>query len=66
MLPTISGPATSLDLLYRTLRPEPLIDAEEFKQYYREQVNRVRGEDTVGRLSLKLQQAYKALPLKHS
>ena len=64
MLPTDYGPATELDDLYRTLRPEPLIDPEEFKRYYREQVNQVRGEDTVARLSLKLQQAYGALPLK--
>lgn len=64
MLPTAGGPATDLDHLYRTLRPEPLIDPEEFKEYYREQVNEVRGEDTVARLSLKLQQAYRTLPFK--
>ena len=64
MLPTDYGPATNLDDLYRTLRPEPLIDPEEFKRYYRGQVNQVRGEDTVARLSLKLQQAYRALPFK--
>ena len=59
MHPIAGGPATNLDQLYRTLRPEPLIGAEEFKMYYRPQVNRVRGEDTVARLSLKLQQAYR-------
>jgi hypothetical protein len=64
MYPIAGGPATNLDQLYRTLRPEPLIGAEEFKMYYRPQVNRVRGEDTVARLSLKLQQAYRALPFK--
>ena len=64
MLPTGGGPATTLDDLYRTLSPEPLTKPEEFRQYYRGQVNDVRGEDKVKRLSLKLQQAYRALPLK--
>jgi hypothetical protein len=64
MLPTDLGPATNLDHLYRTLRPEPLIGLEEFRSYYRAQVNQVRGEDTVARLSLKLQQAYRSLPFK--
>ncbi|MGO9262113.1 MAG: hypothetical protein ACLQU1_38305 [Bryobacteraceae bacterium] len=64
MLPTADGPATDLNHLYLTLRPEPLIDPEEFRAYYRSQVNQVRGEDTVARLSLKLQQSYGALPFK--
>jgi hypothetical protein len=63
MLPA-DGPATDLDHLYRTLRPEPLVEPEEFAKYYRAEVNEVRGEDTVARLSLKLQQAYRALPFK--
>jgi hypothetical protein len=58
------GPATELDHLYRTLRPEPLIGPEEFQKYYRPQVNEVRGEDTVALLSLELQQAYRTLPFK--
>ena len=64
MLPTAGGPATDLGHLYRTLRPEPLIEPDELKKYYRSQVNQVRGEDTVVRLSLKLQQAYGTLPFK--
>ncbi len=40
------------------------MEPEEFKKYYRSQVNAVRGEDTVARLSLKLQQSYRALPFK--
>jgi len=63
MLPA-DGPATDLDHLYLTLRPEPLVTPEEFAKYYRGEVNQVRGEDTVARLSLKLQQAYQALPFK--
>src|SRR5271168_4082483 len=64
MIPTASGPAQDLGHLHVTLRPEPLMEAEEFRQYYRPQINAVRGEDTVSRLSLKLQQAYRTLPFK--
>ncbi len=64
MLPLGNGPATDLNNLYRTLRPDPLEDPEEFKQFYRPQVNAVRGEDTVARLSFELQQSYRALPFR--
>ena len=64
MLPLADGPAINLDNLHLTLRPEPLIEQEEFRKYYRSQVNKVRGEDTVARLSRKLQQAYRTLPFK--
>lgn len=64
MYPLTDGPAKDLDHLYLTLRPEPLIDPEEFRMFYRGDVNKVRGEDTVGRLALKLQQSYRALPFK--
>ncbi len=64
MPPLPDGPATNLDDLYLTLRPEPLTKAEEFKKYYRGEVNKVRGEDKVDRLSLKLRQAYDGPPFK--
>jgi hypothetical protein len=64
MLPFAGGPATDLDHLYRTLRPEPLIEKEEFKSYYRPQVNEVRGEDAAAGLWLKLRQAYGTLPFR--
>ena len=64
MLPLADGPATDLDHLYLTLSPEPLVGPEEFRNYYRAEVNEVRGEDTVARLALKLQQAYRTLPFK--
>src|SRR5438477_264612 len=64
MLPIAGGPTTDLDGLHLTLRPEPLMGMEEFEKYYREQVNEVRGEDTVARLSLKLQQAYGTVPFR--
>ena len=63
MIP-LPGPAKDLENLYRTLRPEPLIDPLEFKAFYRPQVNRVRGEDTVGRLAGKLRQAHGTVPFK--
>ena len=46
MLPIGEGPATELSKLYRTLRPDPLVGAEELRRYYRGQLNQVRGEDT--------------------
>jgi|ERR1039458_249925 hypothetical protein len=64
MLPFAGGPATDLDHLYLTLRPEPLIGKEEFASYYRSQVNEVRGEDTAAGLWLKLRQAYGTLPFR--
>src|ERR1700733_7870620 len=63
MYPTIDGPATRLDDLHLTLRPDPLIKPEEFRKYYRP-INQVRGEDTVARLSHKLQQSYRTVPFK--
>ena len=51
MLPAHDGPATDLDHLYLTLRPEPLVEPEEFRMFYRGQVHAVRGEDSVAVLS---------------
>ncbi len=64
MYASADGPATDLDHLYLTLRPQPLVAPEDMRRYYRPQVNQVRGEDTVERLSLKLQQAYGTLPFR--
>src|SRR5580698_2933363 len=64
MLPIPDGPATALDQLYLTLQPHPLEDPKEFATFYRAQVNKVRGPDTVVRLSLKLQQSYRAVPFR--
>jgi len=63
MIPAAMGPATDLDHLHLTLKPDPLEDPEEFRKFYRP-INEVRGEDTVARLSLKLQQSYGTLPFK--
>jgi hypothetical protein len=51
MVPTAHGPVNRPCNLHVTLRPEPLVEAEEFRQYYRPQVNEVRGEDTTPRES---------------
>src|ERR1700679_1951919 len=64
MYPIPEGPATALDQLYLTLRPEPLEKPEEFRKFYRAEVNQVRGEDTVARLSGKLQESFGALPFR--
>ena len=61
------GPATNLNDLHLTLRLDPLVDKEELERFYRGEVNNnnnVRGEDTVARLSRKLQQAYEGIPFK--
>ncbi len=64
MLLMNDGPATNLNDLFKTLRPEPLISAEEFKQFYRPQINAVRGEDTVLVLSDLLEQSYQTVPYR--
>ncbi len=64
MLPIPEGPATDLDQLYKTLRPEPLVNPQEFQRFYRPQINVVRGEDTVLTLADLLKQSYRALPYR--
>jgi hypothetical protein len=51
-------PAQSLKEVYLTLRPEPLITADELKAFYRQEVNAVRGGDKVRRLEQGLNRAY--------
>jgi len=64
MPPLADGPASDLDQLYLTLRPEPLIEPDEFKMFYRGEVNQVRGEDTVARLARKLRQSHRSVSFK--
>ncbi len=64
MLPIPEGPAATLEQLTKTLRPEPLINAQEFHRFYRPQINAVRGEDTVLTLADLLKQSYRALPYR--
>ncbi len=63
-------PAARLEDVYKTLSPEPLTEADEFRKFYRAEVNKVRGCDVVARLKLSLGRAYggahfKALLMGH-
>jgi hypothetical protein len=58
------GPATRLEDVHKTLSPEPLTRPDEFRAFYREEVNRLRGGDTVGRLELGLRRAHGGSPYK--
>ncbi|NCR13134.1 MAG: hypothetical protein GPJ24_09720 [Microcystis aeruginosa SX13-11] len=65
-------PATTLDEIYSTTSPEPLLTQKEIDAFYREEMNRVRGEDKIERLKLGLkrvidtQQYYKACLMGHT
>jgi len=63
--------AETLEDVYKSISPKPLIDPEEFRAYYRGQINRVRGNDKVDLMALGLRRAfgglhYKALLAGHS
>jgi hypothetical protein len=51
-------PAASLEDVYKTISPEPLVDPEQLRAFYRGEVNKVRGDDKVVRLALALNRAY--------
>lgn len=62
--------ATSLEDVYKTLSPEPLLTKEELDIFYRDQVNRVRGADKVAWFALSLNRSfggayYKAFLIGH-
>jgi hypothetical protein len=63
--------ATTLEEIYLTLSPEPLMTEMEMKAFYRDEVNAVRGGDKIKRLKLGLQRAsqgnqyYKACLMGH-
>ncbi|MFM7476354.1 MAG: hypothetical protein ACKO2T_11670, partial [Microcystis aeruginosa] len=40
-------PATTLDEIYLTISPEPLLTQKEIDAFYREEMNKVRGEDKI-------------------
>jgi len=66
----IRGRAVTLDTAYRALEPTPLLKAEDFAAFYRDDINKFRGEDCVARLQLGLERAagaqyYKALLMGH-
>jgi hypothetical protein len=65
-------PATSLDEVYKTLRPYPLSTVEELNAFYRDEINETRGGDKMQRLRLRLNRAandgvlFKACMMGHS
>lgn len=58
------GPGHSLEELYLTLSPKPLLKEEEFNAFYRPEINYIRGEDKIAHMALGLNRAWKALPYK--
>lgn len=50
-------PATTLEDVYRTLRPEPLETPEELQAFYQDAINETRGGDKMKRLRLRLNRA---------
>jgi len=64
-------PATTLDDVYKTLSPEPLLSREELAAFYKEDLNLVRGGDKVARMALGLEWSaggafYKSFLMGHS
>ncbi|MCH8333664.1 hypothetical protein IIC65_07000 [Candidatus Sumerlaeota bacterium] len=57
-------PAQRLSDVYKTLSIEPLLEKEERDEFYRDQVNALRGGDKVVRLAARLNQSYDAIPFK--
>ncbi len=62
--PIPDGPAKDLDSFYLTLRSEPLSTPEELTRFYRPELLKVRGEDTVAVLSRKLQESFGTIPFQ--
>lgn len=50
-------PATTLDDIYRTLRPAPLQTPEELAAFYRPEINELRGGDKMKKIRLRLNRA---------
>jgi hypothetical protein len=51
-------PATSLDDVYKTLSPEPLMTSPEIEAFYRGRLNEVRGGDKIGNMALGLKRSW--------
>jgi len=51
-------PAKSLEEVYRTLQPEPLVTPEQLAAFYRNEMNEVRGGDKMERIKLGLTRAH--------
>jgi hypothetical protein len=62
--------ATTLDDVYQTLSPEPLLKEDQFHAFYKKEINAVRGGDKVAHIALGLRRAhggafYKAFMMGH-
>ena len=53
-------PATSLEDVYKTLSPEPLLTDQEIQAFYRFSLNEVRGGDKVASMALGLERSWGA------
>src|SRR5262245_24975265 len=53
-------PATSLEDVYKTLAPEPLMTPSEIDAFYRSGINKVRGGDKIGNLARGLERSWRA------
>ncbi|HET6382135.1 MAG TPA: hypothetical protein VFJ58_01985 [Armatimonadota bacterium] len=58
------GPATTLNDVYKTVSPEPLMDDVRFEAFYFEGLNDVRGGDRIAHLVLGLQRGFGGVPFK--
>jgi hypothetical protein len=63
-------PATTLDDVYKTMSPEPLMTPPEIRAFYQGELNQVRGGDKVGAMALGLERCrgtgfYKAFLMGH-
>lgn len=61
---TMPKRAEKLDDAYKTLSPKPLIEPEEFKAFYKKEINMVRGSDVVKRMGLGLKRSFGTIPYK--
>jgi hypothetical protein len=52
-------PAQTLEEVYRTLQPSPLVSKTELDAFYRDEINAVRGGDRMKRMQVGLQQAHR-------
>jgi hypothetical protein len=52
-------PAQTLEEVYRTLQPTPLVSSEELAAFYKGEVNDLRGGDKMQRMKQSLQRAYR-------
>lgn len=68
----VTTKATTLDTVYKTLKPYPLKTAEELAAFYQDDLNAIRGGDKIKRLTLRLRRErgdglfFKACLMGHS